>query len=168
MAYIDHDDGSCYYMDKNNVLVYGGFKNFAGHSKVAVNNLYIYPDAPRNSFNTTNPHCAMSYGNSRNSFNGSGWDDVWGDNVCVIGNPDVYQFTSCTMFDNAGLVPMTFNNMFYAPNASIYISCGYHNSSVIKLSLQEYQDMGYEIDSVVNNLPSNDEVMEWARDKLQI
>lgn len=42
---IDHDDGSCYYMDKNNVIVYGGFKNFAGHSKVAINNLYIYPDA---------------------------------------------------------------------------------------------------------------------------
>ena len=165
---IDHDDGSCYYMDKSNVIVYGGFKNFAGHSKVAVNNLYIYPDAPRNSFNTTNPHCAMSYGSTRNSFNGSGWDDVWSDNICVIGNPNIYQFTSCSMFDNAGLVPMTFNNVFYAPNASIYIGCGYHNASVVKISLQEYQDMGYEIDSVVKDLPSNDEVMEWARNKLQI
>ena len=39
---IDHDDSSCY-TDRNNVIVYGGFKNLAGHSKVTVNNLNIYP-----------------------------------------------------------------------------------------------------------------------------
>lgn len=31
---LDHDDGSCYYYDYDNVLVYGGFKTFLGHSKI--------------------------------------------------------------------------------------------------------------------------------------
>ena len=180
---IDHDDGSCYYTDRNNVIVYGGFKNLAGHSKVTANNLYIYPDAPRNSVYSTDPHCASSYSGVRDPLDGSGWDDTWGDNVCVIGNPDVYRFTSCNLYDNAGIVPMTFNNVFYAPNATIFIGCifrtlpseftleqyqMYNGVPTVKFTLQEYQDMGYEIDSVVNELPSNDEIMKWARDKLQI
>ena len=39
---------------------------------------------------------------------------------------------------------------------------------MVKFTLQEYQNMGYETDSVVNELPSNDEVMKWARDKIAI
>ena len=31
---LDHDDGSCYYYDYDNVLVYGGFKSYLGHSKI--------------------------------------------------------------------------------------------------------------------------------------
>lgn len=41
---LDHDDGSCFYNDTGNVLAYGGFKNYLGHNKVAVGNVYIYPD----------------------------------------------------------------------------------------------------------------------------
>ena len=33
---LDHDDGSCYYYDTYNVLVYGGFKNYLGHSKICI------------------------------------------------------------------------------------------------------------------------------------
>ena len=61
MAYIDHDNGSYYYMARNNAIVYGRFKNLGGHSEVTTNNLYIYPDAPRNSVYSTDPHCASSY-----------------------------------------------------------------------------------------------------------
>jgi hypothetical protein len=42
---IDHDDGSAYYLDSDNVLVYGGYKSFLGNNKTATNNLYLYPDA---------------------------------------------------------------------------------------------------------------------------
>ena len=42
---IDHDDGSAYYLDSDNVLVYGGYKSFLGNNKTAANNLYLYPDA---------------------------------------------------------------------------------------------------------------------------
>jgi hypothetical protein len=32
---IDHDDGSSFYNDTANVLVYGGFKSFSGNNKTA-------------------------------------------------------------------------------------------------------------------------------------
>ena len=44
---IDHDDGSAYYTDSYNVLVYGGYKSYLAHSKTAHNQLYIYPDGQR-------------------------------------------------------------------------------------------------------------------------
>ena len=42
---IDHDDGSNHYLDSYNVLWYGGAKNFLGHDKHSMNNLYLYVDA---------------------------------------------------------------------------------------------------------------------------
>lgn len=40
---IDHDDGSSYWADSFNFLAYGGFKNYLGHSKKALENIYAYP-----------------------------------------------------------------------------------------------------------------------------
>lgn len=78
---LDHDDGSCYYYDYDNVLVYGGFKTYLGHSKIcrcdihlsflAMNNLYIYPDTKyagdTNEF-FTEPHCANTAVSDRGSY----------------------------------------------------------------------------------------------------
>ena len=66
---IDHDDGSCYYLDTYNYLVYGGYKNYLGHSKTVQNNVYVYPDA-EHSIDTpkafiSKPYCANSDGASR-------------------------------------------------------------------------------------------------------
>ena len=38
---IDHDDGSCYYHDTNNFLVWAGAKNFLGMGKVSAENVYV-------------------------------------------------------------------------------------------------------------------------------
>ena len=137
---IDHDDGSCtcYYTDRNDVIVYGGFKNLAGHSKVTANNLCIYLDAPRNSVYSTDPHCASSYSGARDPFDGSGWDDAWGDNVCIIDNPDVYRFTSCILYNNASIVDTTFNNVFYASIATIFIGCIFRTLPS-EFTLEQYQ-----------------------------
>ena len=42
---IDHDDGSNHYLDSYNVLWYGGAKNYLGHDKHSMLNLYLYVDA---------------------------------------------------------------------------------------------------------------------------
>ena len=120
---IDHDDSSCYYIDRNNVIVYGGFKNLAGHLKATVNNctfILMYRGVLFTQLILTVHQAIMV---ARDPFDGSGWDDAQGDNVCVIGNPDIYRFTSCNLYDNAGIVPMTFNNVFYPPNATVFIGC---------------------------------------------
>ena len=159
---IDHDDGTCYYTDKYNVIAYGGAKYYLGHSKVVANNLYIYPDAPRNSYHTLNPSCASSFSSSRELPLPSGWDEVYSDNTCVIGNANLFQFKKCSLTDDAGLIPISANNIYYAPSSYVYISCDGQN-----LTLEEFQDFGFEIDSVVKDLPTNEDVMTWARKMLE-
>jgi hypothetical protein len=41
---IDHDDGSQYYTDSKNYLVYGGYKSYLGNSLNVLDNIYILPD----------------------------------------------------------------------------------------------------------------------------
>ena len=159
---IDHDDGSCYYTDTHNVIAYGGAKNYLGHSKVTSNNMYIYPGAPIDAYPNPYYHCANSFSTSRELPQASGWDEVFSDNICITGNPNIYKF-SCTLSDNAGLVPMSANNTFYAPNAYVYVFC-----DGVELPLERYQEMGYDVDSVVMDIPSNEEIIKWAKQMLDM
>ena len=153
---IDHDDGSCNYNDTFNYLVYGGFKNFLGRSKIAMFNAYVYPD-----FSAGFKFCATSDGPPRGQY-ASGWGDVWANNTCAILNPNVYKFAGCNPDgDNKGLIPLTYNNTFYAFNKQIYTQCGKK-----QLSLQEFQALGYDEGTVIYGIPDNSTVVEWGRQVL--
>ena len=165
---IDHDDGSCYYFDTFNFLIYGGYKNLFGNSKVVKYNVYIYPDAVHSLSRLDKltgyrmyPYCANSDGASTSS-HPSGWGEVWVNNTCVIGNPDIYEFGSCTPTgDITKLVPFTANNTFYAPDMSIYIQCGSE-----KYSLSEWQKRGYDLGSTVLLPVSTATIIEWGKNLL--
>ena len=153
---LDHDDGSCYYNDTHNYLVYGGFKNFLGHSKIAMSNVYVYPD-----LSVSFKYCATSDGPARGEF-ASGWGDVWANNTCIMGNANIYKFAGCNPNgDNQGLIPLTYNNSFYAPNKDIYIQCGEK-----KLTLQEFQALGYDKGSVVSDVVDAKTIVEWGKSLL--
>ena len=163
---IDHDDGSCYYYDTNNFLVYGGYKNYLGHTKIVQENVYVYPDASHSidgeDFQAffSEPFCANSDGATTGQY-ASGWGEVWSNNTCIIGNPNVYEFGSCDVKNLMGLVPLTANNHFFAPNATIYISCsGQH------LSLLDWQALGYDLGSTVSNPVGTDTIVNWAHQVL--
>ena len=164
---LDHDDGSCYYYDTYNYLVYGGYKNFLGHTKVVKYNYYIYPDVDTSPTGDKlgsffqEPFCANSDGASTGSLP-SGWGEVWANNTCIIGNPNIYRFSGCTTKgSNTGLIPLTANNTFFAPSADIYILC-----DNVKLSLAEFQAMGYDLGSQVHNLVGDATIIDWGRDLL--
>ena len=163
---LDHDDGSCYYEDTYNYLVYGGYKNYLGHSKTVMYNAYIYPDGIHTKKQTYlgNPYCANHDGATVTVLP-SGWGEVWANNKCIIGNPDIYGFGTCDVNGDLkkGLVPLTYNNTFYAPNKDIYIRCGDKN-----LTLTEYQAMGFDKGSVVNDLVDLDTVIEWGKQLLEL
>ena len=162
---IDHDDGSCYYYDTYNYLIYGGYKNYLGHSKTVKYNTYIYPDALHEMYEGNvgdflhhYPFCATHDGASTTDLP-SGWGEVWLNNTCVIGNPNVYQFGTCTPTgNNTGLIPFTANNTFYAPNEYIYITCGKE-----ELLLFEFQSLGYDIGSEVYDPVDYDTIVDWGR-----
>lgn len=90
---IDHDDGSRDYYDSYNYLIYGGFKNYLGHTKTAVNNVYVYPDGyaydKSNHLNQwfSRPYCISSSGGRMNM---SAYDDFWNNNTCIINNHCAY------------------------------------------------------------------------------
>ena len=166
---IDHDDGSCYYYDSYNYLIYGGYKNHLGNSKVAMNNFYVYPDA-EHSLDKENveaflskPFCAVSNGASTGDLP-SGWGEVWSNNSCVIGNPNIYEFGSCDPSKPLkGVVPFTANNKFYAPKKEIYIEC-----KETKYSLSEYQKLGYDLGSTVSDVLETSAIVQAGRDILGI
>ena len=165
---IDHDDGSCYYEDTYNYLVYGGYKNFLGHSKTAMYNIYIYPDAnihtPTDGYTfLTEPFCGTHSGATKGDL-ASGWGEVYANNTCIIGNPDIYRFIACNPDgNNEGLIPLTYNNTFYAPNKEISILCKGH-----RLTLEQFQALGYDKGSVVNDIVDTETVIEWGKKLLNI
>eukprot|EP00731_Ephydatia_muelleri_P028718 Em0020g362a len=163
---IDHDDGSCYYYDTYNFLVYGGYKNYLGHSKVVKYNVYVYPDAEhqvdKGAF-FSEPYCANSDGASEIILP-SGWGEVWVNNTCIIGNPNVYEFSGCIpVGSNSGLIPFTANNTFYAPGADIYIKC-----SSFQYTLQDWQKKGYDIGSTVNDIVPVATIIVWGKELLSL
>ena len=119
----------------------------------------MYPDAKLDG----HQFCALSHGASTANLP-SGWGEVWENNTCIIGNPNVYEFSSCTPTgSNTGLIPFTANNTFYAPNKDIYIKCGSE-----KLSLQQFEGLGYDKGSQVFDPVSNDVIVQWGRELLGI
>ena len=157
---IDHDDGSCYYTDRFNLLVYGGCKNYLGHSKTATDNLYIYPDGWNMS--THGPYCDNSNGASLIKLP-SGWGEVWSSNKCIMIGSTVYNYNDCDPSHLEGLVPFTANNTFYTTSGNISIPC---KDKVF--TLEQYQSFGYDIGSTVSKLPTNTEIITWAKQLIGI
>ena len=165
---LDHDDGSCYWYDTFNYLVYGGYKNFLGHSKVMKYNAYIYPDAVMSSVSgvfLVRPWCSNTDGASLGPLP-SGWGEVYANNTCIIGNPNVYNYTTCYPTgsgNNKRLIPFSANNTFYAPKAFVYFHCGGKN-----LTLSEWQALGYDLGSTVTDLVDTATVIQWGKNLLGI
>ena len=156
---IDHDDGSCYYYDTYNYLIYGGYKNYLGHTQIVQYNVYVYPDVSQDK--SPYPFCAFSAGASTTNLP-SGWGEVWGNNSCIIGNPVIYTFDECNPYGyDTGLIPFTANNTFYVPHKEIYILC----SDVI-FTLDEFQLLGYDIGSTALYLVDTDTIIDWGRELL--
>lgn len=165
---IDNDDGSCFYLTQYNFLIYGGYKNYLGHSKTIMNNIYIYPDAkhlysadengePQDFFSM--PYCANSDGAETGI---SGWNEVWMNNTCVIGNPVVYEFGSCNPNNlNDPPNPFTANNMFYLPNQKISFVC-----DKTSWTLPQFQAKGRDLGSQLFDPPSTATIIQWGKQLL--
>lgn len=159
----------------------GGFKNYLGNTKHALNNIYVYPDAPRipppplaaqvyrNDFEYTvakqhlqdfftEPYCANSDGQALGD---SGWGDIWSNNTCLMYGDVVYNFGTCDPSNPQPgiLIPTLQNNRFFNTNASYLFTCGGST-----FSLSEAQHLGVDTGSQVGSLPPIMSVIDeaWA------
>ncbi|XP_028405678.1 uncharacterized protein LOC114528250 [Dendronephthya gigantea] len=154
---IDHDDGTGYFTDQYNYLVYGGFKNYLGHSKTSQYNVYVYPDGNQP---YSKPCCAFSSGAQTGPL-ASGWGDRYTDNKCIVHSTQVYEYPSCKVQDINQLIPYTARNKFYTPDAQIVFKCDDNT-----WTLKEYQERGFDIGSTVSDLVDTNEIIQWGKDLL--
>jgi hypothetical protein len=158
---IDHDDGSCLYEDSYNFLVYGGKKNYLGHSKTDHHEIYVYSDANSGDFGSN--VCMGDYSPARGS---SGWNETWVENTCTLYNSSVpYNIGYC---DTASLyVPYLANNTIYIPSGSeVAFICNVNGTSA-RLNLQQWQSYGLDIGTIVETAPDIQTIIEWGRKMLQ-
>ena len=147
---IDHDDGSCYYHDHDNFLMYGGAKNYLGHSKRNEKNYYIYADLG------ASPICMVD--------DSSNAQDTFINNTCIHQNGGVYMwqhYNGCAGWhpNLNKSVEITANNSFFTLDGQIHLNCGQAGTP---WSLAQYQAKGYDLGSTVTTLPSTERVVGWA------
>ena len=122
---IDHDDCSSFYHDHHNVLLFGGAKQWGGHSKRAVDNLQIWPDFGTGQFGRASCYDYQATG---------AYDEVYANNTCVLSglvNQPWCNQTGCGVVNFRDLCPtaradlgaatsglVARNNTYYAPAAA--------------------------------------------------
>jgi hypothetical protein len=154
---IDHDDGSCFYEDSYNFQIYGGKKNYLGHSKIDHHEIYVYAD-------TMGCHvCVCDHASKRNV---SGWNETWIQNTCILyQNPVPYDINTCDTADL--LVPYLANNTIYIPNGTeVAFTCKVNGTSQ-RLNLQQWQSYGLDLGTIVETAPDVQTIIEWGRKMLQ-
>ncbi|EKX52577.1 hypothetical protein GUITHDRAFT_101744 [Guillardia theta CCMP2712] len=141
---IDHDDGSGFYHDHRNVLVYGGFKSFLGSNKTVENNLYLFPDAFARQFGSI--FCASVWQPDLGP-------EVWRRNTCVKLSNESALGGWC---GDAGAI-LSYGNRYFMPHAVWRADCGSSTKS-----MEELQARGLERGSSVLNFSSADFAFKLA------
>jgi len=158
---IDHDDGSCFYEDSYNFLVYGGKKNYLGHSKTDHHEIYVYPDLSAGGFGSGN--CLNDYNPQRGL---SGFNETWINNVCALyGSSVPYNIGNCET--SSLFAPYTANNTIYIPaGTEVGFNCKV-NGVDKRLSLQQWQSYGCDLGTITEVTPDVQTIIGWGRKMLQ-
>ncbi|UJR11197.1 hypothetical protein I4U23_015378 [Adineta vaga] len=158
---IDHDDGSCFYEDSYNFHVYGGKKNFLGHSKSDHHQIYVYSDMNKGDYGS---NVCLGFYAPRRGF--SGWDEIWVQNTCILYKiPIPYIIGNCETTDL--FVPYLANNKIYIPNGTeVIFTCNINGTST-KLNLEQWQSYGVDIGTSISSTPDVQTIIEWGREMLQ-
>ncbi|CAF3609041.1 unnamed protein product [Rotaria socialis] len=159
---IDHDDGSCFYEDSYNFLVYGGKKNYLGHSKTDHHEIYVYADANQAGFGSNT--CLGDYA-PRRGF--SGFNEIFRNNTCVLYSSSIpYNIDGCETSDL--YIPLLMSNqIFIASGVEITFICKVKGTST-KLTLDQWNSYGVDLGTSVNTRPDIQYIIEWGRSILQL
>jgi hypothetical protein len=150
---IDHDDGSQFYNDSSNVMVWGGCKNYRGHSKSCDHNTILFPGDRSHS------------GGGRKcqtDDNGIFADQYYHGNKCFEHGGDYYSFSRCSSSNVNTTTYQTANNSFYLNSSAAETfgpPCG-------AKSFAEWQSWGQDLGSQVVETPDIDGIVAIAKQTL--
>eukprot|EP01062_Namystynia_karyoxenos_P069365 TRINITY_DN64878_c0_g1_i1.p1 TRINITY_DN64878_c0_g1~~TRINITY_DN64878_c0_g1_i1.p1 ORF type:complete len:877 (+),score=269.51 TRINITY_DN64878_c0_g1_i1:79-2631(+) len=154
---VDNDDGSAYYWIAQNVVAYGGFKNFLGNDKVWIDNLVLYPGGRES--NSGNGPCVMAWG---------GANEVYENNTCVSrgSGPGISAYPSkvCSYANETSRKVLLHlaRNTYHTPGLHYQVGCGG------QLGLKDMQALGEELGSVVAPKPPTAALAAHARALLRM
>lgn len=140
---VDNDDGSAMYKTHHNFLVYGntGLKaDFGGHDNWHTDNVYAYLDS----------------GLGIGSVMLNGHEDHFQRNKVI----QTSSRTGSFICDGPGKTVMD-NNTYYTPDGALTVCCSQHPHC--DTSFEDWQAKGNERGSVVRTLPSDQDIISWAR-----
>eukprot|EP00117_Sycon_ciliatum_P027518 scpid47591/ scgid22337/ Uncharacterized protein ywoF len=143
---LDHDDGSAYFNDTNNLLVFGGLKNYLGHDKMSgPGNVVVYPGIS-----------SRSSGNRRcqTDDNGEFAFQYYYGNRCYTPDGKFYTFSRCDPAHLDDHVYQTRSNSHFSPGAAFSQDCGSKT-----YDFKAWQAAGQDINSTVQELPSAAEIV---------
>lgn len=171
---IDHDDGSQFYHDIYNFMVFGvrraaprmpvaaaaaapadaaattqGCKNYLGNSKRCDHNTIVYPGIKGRSAGAR--RC-------QTDDNGVFANQHFEGNQCVTHDGDPYTWSRCDPKNLASTVYETANNTFYAPGSSMQVTCGSQ-----KYSLKQWEATGNDAQSTAVAAPSIDDIIAMGK-----
>ena len=130
------------------LMVFGGCKNFLGHSKSCDHNTILYPGIDSRSAGAR--RC-------QTDDNGVFANQYFTANKCFEADGEFYTFSSCTSSNLATTVYQTRDNAFYADdNGTFAPPCG------VDGGLAAWQALGQDAGSTVRTTPALDEICRSA------
>jgi len=177
---IDNDDGSNSYLQTNNFLLWGGSKTLMGYNKHFINNTFVYVDyspvmhaenalglgAPAEKLGNGYSVCATSIASAPFIAEGKeGYQEQWWNNTCIASSPDQffqwYECNSSHPLDGTIPFPMK-GNSYFSSTGDYRMNC-----RGTGWNLTEAQQLGIDVGSTVSTLPTVDQIVEMAHDRLQ-
>eukprot|EP00656_Telonema_subtile_P045506 TRINITY_DN5175_c0_g1_i1.p1 TRINITY_DN5175_c0_g1~~TRINITY_DN5175_c0_g1_i1.p1 ORF type:complete len:258 (-),score=46.98 TRINITY_DN5175_c0_g1_i1:128-901(-) len=167
---LDHDDGSGYYDDSLNVLVYAGSKNYLGDHKRFIGNLYLYPDAGFSGTGFCHHVCSDYFStDSWRPDRAQPWGEHFAQNTCVMRTAQTPPVRLDAGVNSTRLdwsVPLLDRNVYYLVGGEddYVLDAGRSNTT-----WQKVRGLGREVGSrIVTGAPEVSEMMMMAREILQM
>jgi len=160
---LDNDDGSAYYSMHHNFCVYGGHKqNFDGHDKHSSFNVYVFPQVYGVKCIDEEMEGEDTHTSGPNGLPPPGYAESYQNNICILptaGAP--YMVSGGILSDPKGFATglVLSNNTIYAPSGSVSFTL-----SGDTVTFEQFQADGFDATSSVSGaMPSNDQILAWAR-----
>lgn len=154
---LNHDDGSAWYHNDRNVILYSGAKHstfrFGAHSKRHTNNLFAFPDANDRALFVEQHRCSVN----------GGYREDWAENTCALLHGATPYTDGCPWKHELSTNVRRFNNTYFVPEPRHFrVTC---RRSQWK-GMAAVQQKGQELGSTVRQLPHISELVYMARKML--